>query len=368
MPADAATMTCPRCHARLRIPADKGLAHSRCPRCRLPLDHERPGRGGCARSPRQLGPYRLGDRLGVGSMGRVYRTTFDGRDMAIKILARQAAEDAELFHRFEREARLGLALKHPNLVRVHRQECFNDHHCLVMDLVDGPSLEQVVDHEGALPWRRAVGYMIQVAEAVDHLHRRGIIHRDLKPENIHLDGHDRPRLLDLGFSKELEPADGERLPSDLTISGTSLGSPAYMAPEQVGDAANASRACDIYGIASTLFHLVTGVLPFDGRSAVEVMERVLREPVPRIRQHHPDLPAALDELLAWAMAKEPELRPENAGALARMLEYVGEHPADAATVRRERRQRRRLPLRTMALYLVVLVGFSAVCLWLVLMS
>ena len=104
-------------------------------------------------------------------------------------------------------------------------------------------------------------------------------------------------------------------------------------------------------------------MPFDGRGAVEVMEKVLRDPTPHIRQIDPDLPPALDELLAWAMEKDPELRPRSAGDFARMLEYVGEHPDDVRAVRRERRRRRRLPATTVMVYVIVFLVFACFCAW-----
>ena len=330
--------------------------------------HHRSAGPGTIRHRRRFGPYVLDGSLGAGAMARVYRSHDGQRPVAIKILSSVAAADPELLARFHREAALGRRLHHRHIVAVHEAVFHQQHHAIVMELAEGSSLEQLVDDQGPLPWRRVIGYGQQLAEVLGYLHGLGIIHRDIKPANVQLTSGDVIKLLDLGFGKALEPDDPSlastaALDSGLTVSGTALGSPAYMAPEQVSDAGHAGVASDVYGLAATLFHLLTGTLPYDGQSAVQVLERVLDDPLPQIRDRNPDLPPALNALLAWAMAKDPGQRLPNMMTFGAWLERVGEDPDDSAAVNRARRAHCGQSIVIVILMVCLVVIGTACCWW-----
>ncbi len=323
---------------------------------------------GIVRQRQRFGPFVLEGSLGSGAMARVYRSHDGQRPVAIKILSSAAAADPELLARFHREAAIGRRLRHRHIVAVYDEVYHQQHHAIVMELAEGPSLEALVDHQGPMPWRRVLGYGLQLTEVLGYLHEQGIIHRDIKPANIQLTAGDVIKLLDLGFGKRVESSaveqsSSEALASDLTVSGTSLGSPAYMAPEQVSDAGHAGAASDVYGLAATMFHLLTGSLPYDGDSAVQVMERVFSDPVPHIQDHDPQLPPALDALLLWAMAKDPQRRLPDMATVRDWLERVGDDPADAAAVRRARRAHCRQGLMLITVVVCALVISGACCWW-----
>jgi serine/threonine protein kinase len=275
---------------------------------------------------RMLGGYRIGAKLGEGATATVYTAIApDGTRWALKVLNEDAARDQEFLARFKRESELAQKVLHPNIVQVRGFGFDQGKFFLAMELVEGHSLEDEIERRRRVPWREACVWTLQVADALHAASARGIIHRDIKPANIMLAGGKTAKLADLGFGKQIE---GTGVLDQLTMAGVAMGSPAYMPPEQVLDAKKADHASDCYSLGATLYHAVTGRLPFDGRSSTDVMEKVLRETAPPPRSHVPDLPPGIDAFICWTMLKDQARRPQSADEFARELRAVVELPDD----------------------------------------
>lgn len=325
-------LRCPNCQHTFPRPdeAVRG-AKIRCPKCGqgIRLGKPDPYLG------RVVGGYTLTRRLGGGSMGVVYEASKDGREVAVKLLSDHATADAELAARFRREAKLSMALRHPHIVYSVETGEHQGTPFLAMELVRGVALSKVVDKSGAMNWRKAAELILQIGRALEFLAGKGVIHRDVKPENILVAADKTAKLVDMGFAKVVgdnkELAGGEM---ELTMAGTALGSPAYMAPEQVMDAASADFRTDLYCLGATMYHLVTGRLPYDGKSAMEVMEKVIREPPVAPADLVADLPSSVDCLIRWTMAKDETRRPQDATAFCTELEAVLAAPDDDRRLRK----------------------------------
>ena len=322
---------CPGCGAKVRIPPTLSLSDARCPKCGTALD----GKSAPNELPKQIGPYRIVRRIAAGGMGVVYEAKDSQNNaVAVKTLSDEAAGDPELVKRFEREAHLGMHLHHPHLVGISEIDKDGKTWYMVMELVTGTSLSRALSKEGPMPMQRALSIMRPVVEAVRHMADQQVVHRDIKPHNILLTDDDLAKLADFGLSK----AFGGPLADDgneqfvLTLAGDQLGTPAYMAPEQVEDSSTVTPATDIYGLCATLFHLVTGRAPYQGKGAVALMEKVLKEPTPSAAEVEPSVPPALDALLAWGMEKDLSLRIPDAAALLAAMDQALAAPNDAAEI------------------------------------
>ncbi|MBX3471186.1 MAG: protein kinase [Planctomycetes bacterium] len=262
---------------------------------------------------RRLGRFVVLAELGRGGMGMVLRA-FDpaaGRPVAIKLVT-AAAIGPEAWARFEREATATARLQHPGIVKVHEVGQDRGRPFLVMELVEGESLEELLAR-GPVPRRQAVALARDVALALAHAHERGVIHRDLKPGNVLVDRFGRPRLTDFGLA---------RLgPSALTRTGELLGTPHYMAPEQAGDSASThGPPTDVYGLGAVLYHLLVGRPPFEGGSLPALLKALLTDPPPPPRRLDPTIDPALERLVLRCLAKEPAARFPDGAALAAALE------------------------------------------------
>ncbi|MGE0713579.1 MAG: serine/threonine-protein kinase [Planctomycetota bacterium] len=252
-------------------------------------------------------------KLGSGGMATVYRARDPGldTDVALKLLDRGLVRDARHLQRFRREAALAARLRHPRIVSIHAYGEALGCAYLTMQLVEGPSLAEVVEREGPLePWR-AARIVEQAARAIDAAHRQRVVHRDLKPSNVMLHPEDGPLVLDFGLAKDL----GRGV--DLTETGEVLGTPAYLAPEQVSPEGHpVDHRIDVYGLGAILFFLLTGQHPHPGESALEVIQHLLRHDPPRLRAVVPALPRALEQVCAKALARDPDDRYQTAADLA----------------------------------------------------
>jgi serine/threonine-protein kinase len=330
----AVQVRCPACGARFKRPdgAEAGTK-IRCPSCNQKI---RLGGEGDPRIGTTIAGWTLRKRLGSGSMGSVYLgdREKDGKKVAVKILSRQATKDKELNARFLREARLTTKLRHPNLVATYGSGMVDDRPYMVMELVEGVPLSKVVDKSGALDPVKSTALILQVAKALAYLDDERIVHRDIKPENILIDGRKQAKLADLGFAKILDEKEEDAAAGDfqLTVAGTALGSPAYMAPEQVLDAASATHATDLYCLGASWYHLATGSMPYSGKSAMIVMEKVLHEDAPLPGEIRPGLPGGIAAAISWLMAKEERARPQHAAEVVAVLEQLLENPAEVEVV------------------------------------
>ena len=255
--------------------------------------------------------YIIESKLGSGGMGVVYRAcqVSVNRAVAIKVLPASLGEDWELVRRFMREAKLASTLSHPNTVTLHDfGQIPTGALFLVMELVEGETLESHLSRVGRLPMARAIAIAVQVLDALEEAHGRGIIHRDLKPGNIILSPRaGRPdfiKLLDFGLARGADEGTG-----NTTRSGAILGTPAYMSPEQ-GRGQECDPRSDLYSLGILLFELLTGVRPFGGTTNLAILLKHFQEPVPRLSERCPALGVneALEAALACALAKQRDDR------------------------------------------------------------
>ncbi|MEU6350248.1 protein kinase [Streptomyces sp. NPDC047072] len=267
------------------------------------------------------GRFLIGDRLGVGGMGEVWAAQDERmrRDVAVKLVHAFGANEEETRTRFRREVQLAGRLSHQNIVTVHDwgevpvggRPVFY----LVMELVQGVSLGRRLK-EGAPAWPLAVGWAVQIAQALDAAHRRGVVHRDIKPANVLLTPEGTAKVLDFGVAKFL----GETMSvHELTVTGALLGSPPYMSPEQADGAREIDHRSDLYSLGCLLYHALTGRPPFVGDNPLAVLRKQLDEtPVPPGRLVE-DLPDTLNGLVLGLLAKSPDDRPVDADAVQQAL-------------------------------------------------
>jgi serine/threonine-protein kinase len=263
------------------------------------------GRGGELR----LGGYRLLEPLGEGGMGRVFkaRHLLLRRVVAIKIIRPGLLVTTAAARRFRREMRLAAKLAHPNVVAVLDAEEANGTHFLVTEFCPGPDLGRLVLKKGAPPVPTTCSYVRQAALGLYHAHEQGLVHRDVKPDNLLLQGA-VVKVADFGLARWKSP-DGESPSSgQVTREDVILGTPDYLAPEQALDARAADPRSDLYGLGCTLYHLLTGRVPFPGG---DVMDKVLRhrldDPDP-VERHRPEVPPGVAAVVRRLMAKDPAER------------------------------------------------------------
>jgi serine/threonine-protein kinase len=260
------------------------------------------------------GRYRVISRLGPGGMADVYlaQDQLLGREVAVKVLHHHFSEDQEFVERFRREASSAAALSHPNIVAIFDRGEWNGTYYIAMEYVAGRTLKAIVREHGALDPAAAIDIVVQILRAARFAHRRGVIHRDLKPHNVMLDNEGRARVTDFGIARAGA--------SDMTLTGSIMGTAQYLSPEQAqGLAVNESS--DLYSIGVILYELLTGVVPFEGETAVAVaFKQVSAEPLPPSALN-PSLPHSLDAVVLRALAKSPAERYGDADELIAALEY-----------------------------------------------
>ncbi len=259
------------------------------------------------------GRYRVVARIGSGGMADVWcaEDLQLGRRVALKLLHGRFADDREFVERFRREASSAAGLQHPNVVSIYDRGEWDGTSYIAMEFVDGEPLKALIDREGPLEPARAIDLTIQVLRAARFAHRRGIVHRDLKPHNVIVDGEGRAKVADFGIARAGA--------SDMTETGSILGTAQYLSPEQAQGHAVSARS-DLYSIGVLLHELLTGRVPFDGDSAVTIaLKHVAETPVPPSRID-PRVPPALDAVVLRALAKDPEERFADADAFIAALE------------------------------------------------
>jgi serine/threonine protein kinase len=272
-----------------------------------------------------LGKYRLLSLLGRGGMSHVYlgEHVLMRRRCAIKVLPAKRVNDSSYLRRFIREAEAVAKLDHPNIVRAydidHQTDRDNEIHFLVMEYVEGTSLQDLVASRGPQPFLDAVDWVRQAAQGLAYAHQMGLVHRDIKPGNLLLDRQGVVKILDLGLARFF---DENRADSDaLTIQHDErvLGTADYLAPEQALDSHRVDARADIYSLGCTLYFLLSGHPPFtEGTLAQRLMAHQQKEPPP-IEGERPDIPAELAQILRKMMAKQPEERYSTAAEVADLL-------------------------------------------------
>jgi serine/threonine protein kinase len=269
---------------------------------------------------RLAGKYRLMERLGAGGMGQVFLCEHIRmkRLVALKVLPTdKLKDDLSALERFDREARAAAALDHPNIVRAHDIDTDGKLHFLVMEFVDGASLQEIVKKHGPLDIPRACHYIADAARGLQHAHEAGWVHRDVKPGNLLLDRHGTIKLLDMGLAR-LFADDGDNLTKRYEKNAV-LGTADYLAPEQATNSSDVDIRADIYSLGATFYYLLTGRGPFDDGSVTQkLIWHQTRQPE-SIRTLRPDMPKDLESVINKMMAKKPVHRYQEPAAVAAAL-------------------------------------------------
>jgi serine/threonine-protein kinase len=258
-------------------------------------------------------------------MGVVYRAYQPSlaREVALKVLPRWFAAQPGFTERFKDEARAAARLHHPNIVIIHDVRESDGWHYIVMQLLRGQTLEAIMRQQ-PLPIARSLSIASQIASALDYAHAQGIVHRDVKPANIIVDADDRATLTDFGIARIAEQT------VQRTITGTMLGTPEYMAPEQAEGRA-ITRAADEYALACVLYEMLAGHPPFESETPMGVLLQHAHTPPPRLSLTRTGLPSALDGVFQRGLAKEPARRFQTCGELVRAVTEALQGRAGAAT-------------------------------------
>jgi hypothetical protein len=293
------------------------------------------GGGGAAAAAMQIPGYVIEGVIGTGGMGTVYlaRQLSLDRHVALKVMSRRWVHDPVFLARFTREAYAAAQLSHPNIVQIYDIGEAEGLPFFSMEYVRGSSLSELVRRQGRLDPSTAVSYILQAARGLHYAHSRGLIHRDVKPDNLLLDEHGLIKVADLGLVKtpqgELSPrtphprqpdCDGWSASVEVTGIQIALGTPAYMSPEQCRDAASVDHRSDIYSLGCTLYVLLTGRPPYEGKSAAELMNKHVYEPVPAAEHWVPRLPRELSAIVQRMMAKSPAERYQSMEEVIQVLE------------------------------------------------
>jgi eukaryotic-like serine/threonine-protein kinase len=255
-----------------------------------------------------IGKYRVLEKLGTGSMGTVYLCEHPGmkRLVAVKVLAANLADNPAALQRFHREAKAMAVIDHPNLVQAHDVDEDGFRHFLVMDYVDGISLQDLVTRFGPLPPLRAAHYIRQSARGLQHAHEQGLVHRDVKPGNLLVDRQGTVRMLDLGLARFFH--DHEDILTLQYHEKIFLGTVDYAAPEQLLDSHNVDIRADVYSLGATFYFLLAGHPIFPGgKKSEKVLWHQTRPPKP-ILEIRPDVPPALAAVIHRMLAKQPQQR------------------------------------------------------------
>lgn len=272
----------------------------------------------------RIGPYRILERLGFGAMSNVYLCKHRATQarVAVKVLAATQAKDPKALKRFYREARATASLDHPNIVRVHDVDWDGETNFIVMDFVDGSSIQDIIKHFGAMDIQRAAHYIRQAALGLQHACDHGLVHRDIKPGNLLIDRKGEVKILDMGLARFAEEGDMEVL-----TQGEVLGSPEYLAPEQALDSHKVDIRADIYALGATFYFMLTGKPPYheEKSPAGKLLSKETRPPQP-VRSLRPEVPENLVAIVDKMMAKAPAQRYQNPLDVAEALAPWGDGP------------------------------------------
>jgi WD40 repeat protein len=322
--AGPATWVCPACGLRVELPPALLPHAGPCPAC---AEAEPPASSGAVET--RVGGYRILETLGKGGMGTVYLAVEEklGRQVALKVISRELAADPAFMARFQREAQGAAAVNHPHIVGIHTFGVAEGVPFLVFEFCPGGSMADKLKKGGPLPWSEAARVGSEIARALAAVHAAGLVHRDVKPANLMVDAEGRAKLGDFGLVRKTRREESSQSVV-LTTAGDVVGSPVYMAPEQVLGTTIDART-DLYGLGTTLYTLLTGEGPFRGL-AVEIMGHHMSTKPEPPSTRVPGIPAALDALVLELLEKEPDARPESAGAVAAALEVIASAPDEAA--------------------------------------
>jgi eukaryotic-like serine/threonine-protein kinase len=283
--------------------------------------------------PERLGGYRILRLLGRGAMGAVYEAKQVSLDrlVALKTIRGRLANNPASLARFTREAYAAAQLTHHNVVQIYDFGEDAGRHFFSMEWVRGGPLDELVREKGALDPKLAAGYVLQAARGLQFAHRHGMVHRDIKPANLLLSDEGVVKVADLGLVKipdQIDPESdvgasgisGMESGTQVTMQGTAVGTPAYMAPEQGLNAAGVDHRADIYSLGCTLFYLLAGRAPFDGSVVSEVLEQHAHQQLPDLSKINSRVPKVLQQVVERSMAKRPSDRYDSLSGMITDLE------------------------------------------------
>src|SRR5580693_4440952 len=318
----------------------------------------------------KLGPYEIISPLGAGGMGEVYRARDSklGRDVALKVISEQFANDAERMARFEREAKVLASLNHPNIAHIYGLEDSGGVRALVMEVVEGQTLAERIAR-GPIPLEETLSIAKQMAEALEYAHERGIVHRDLKPANVKITPDGAVKVLDFGLAKAIEEtsaaediSNSPTLSMGATRAGVILGTAAYMSPEQA-KGKSADRRADIWSFGVVLYDMLSGKQMYGGETAPETLAHVITKD-PSWENLPSATPTAIRNLLERCLTKDPKARLQAIGEARIIIErYLANPASSTSSIERiaavQPTSRRVLPWTVSALALVI----AMVCAW-----
>ncbi|HEY1188476.1 MAG TPA: serine/threonine-protein kinase, partial [Gemmata sp.] len=271
----------------------------------------------------QIGPFEIESELGSGAMGTVYKAKFHRSaekvvPVALKVVALGLLGNEGAMARFDREANILKQLKHPNIVRLIAHGKINKSNpYIAMEFIDGEPLDRVLARRGKLGWEEVAAYGKQLAEALQYAHDKGIIHRDLKPSNLMITKDGALKLTDFGIAKDTDV-------TALTGANSTIGTAAYMSPEQCKGDRNLSNKSDLYSLGIVFFELLTGRKPFTAETTVEMFLKHVNEKAPRIGKFANELPPKFESLILQLLEKDKDNRPVDAAWVARMIGEIEE--------------------------------------------
>lgn len=271
------------------------------------------------KSTNRIQGYRIIRKLGAGAMATVFLAQQESLDrpVAIKVLPKKFSENEDFLQRFYKEGRAAAKLNDANIVQAYDVGQSGEFHYFVMEYVDGTTVHDQIVEKKRLSEEEAILIIRQVAKALQHAHDRGFIHRDVKPKNIMIAKNGNVKLADLGLARALD----DRQTAEAE-AGRAYGTPYYISPEQIRGKKNITPAADIYGLGATLYHMVTGNVPFPGKNPSDVMHRHLKQELVPPDHINPALSAGFSQIIEMMMAKEVSQRYQNARDLIEDLDVV----------------------------------------------
>lgn len=279
----------------------------------------------------KLEDFELGVTLGVGTVGTVYRAIekSSGKVVAIKVLQRSVSEDKLVRARFRREIAILQRVRHPHIIEFYGSGESDGLLFYVMELVEGGSVKDLLRQTDRLSWAEVASIARQVCSALQHAHNNGIIHRDLKPGNLFLTKDGQVKLGDFGIARDTFDA-------DLTLDGFTVGTHAYMSPEQIVGEEPITGKADLYSLGCVLFEMLTGHTPFEGANFSQLFEKHIRQAAPKVRDYVGDCPIDLEAIIAKLLEKRPEDRPFNArsvqAVMMKLLDETDSRKKDTASL------------------------------------
>jgi serine/threonine-protein kinase len=273
------------------------------------------------RSGQKIPGYKILGKLGAGAMASVFKARQLSLDrlVAIKVLPRKFTSNQQFIERFYAEGRAAAQLNHPNIVQAYDVGKAGEYHYFVMEFVDGRTAYDDIAKNKRYSEKDAIEVALQIAESLQHAHERGLIHRDVKPKNIMLTKEGVAKLADMGLARAI--SDKEAAEAE---AGKAFGTPYYISPEQIRGEKNITPAADIYSLGATLYHMVTGQVPFEGKNPSDVMHKHLKAELPQPDHINSKLSAGISEVIEMMMAKDPLARYKNCKDLILDLKAVKE--------------------------------------------